>query len=112
VRFSFQRFYREFYSDNEFLLEGRKSHLWFDEQSAGPIRRWATFEQLIEFEEGTWLFLRRRTTFAGLRGILTSKNSLPNSCAWSELQMYLCQRIGEAASCEAESAKQYSTRAG
>jgi hypothetical protein len=93
---SFDRFYREFYADNEFLLEGRKSHLWFDEQSAGAIRRWSTFERLIEFEEGMLLFLRRRTTFAGLRSILISKDSLPNSCAWSELQMYLSQRLEEA----------------
>jgi hypothetical protein len=96
MRLSFDRFYREFYADNEFLLEGRKSHLWFDEQSAGAIRRWSTFERLVEFEEGMWLFLRRRTTFAGLRGILISKHSLPNSCAWSELQMYLSQRLEEA----------------
>ena len=93
MRLSFQRFYREFYSDNEFLLEGPKSHLWFDEQSDGAIRRLATFEQLVEFEEGMCLFLRRRTIFAGLRGILISKNSPPGSCAWSELQMYLSQRI-------------------
>jgi hypothetical protein len=102
ARLSFHRFYCEFYSNNEFLLEGRKSHLWFDEQSAGAIRRWSTFERVVEFEEGMWLFLRRRTTFAGLRGILISKDSLPNSCTWSELQMYLSQRIHEGAVNEAE----------
>jgi hypothetical protein len=100
-RLSGQRVYREFYSDNEFLLEGRKSHLWFDERSAGAIRQWSTFEQLVEFEEGMWLFLRRGTTFAGLRGILISKESLPNSCSWSELQGYLQQRIEEGARDEA-----------
>jgi ABC-type bacteriocin/lantibiotic exporter with double-glycine peptidase domain len=93
VRLRLDRFYREFYSDNEFLLEGRKSHLWFDERSAGAIRRWSTFEKLVEFDEGMWLFLRQRTTFAGLRGILISKDSLPNSCTWSELQTYLRQRL-------------------
>src|SRR5262252_802386 len=105
VSLSFQRFYSEFYSDNEFLLEGRKSHLWFDEQSAGAIRRWSTFEQLVEFEEGMWLFLRRRTTFAGLRGILISKDSLPNSCTWSELQTYLSQRIEEGVEYNSEARK-------
>jgi hypothetical protein len=104
ARLSFQRFYREFYSDNEFLLEGRKSHLWFDEQSAGAVRRWSTFQQLVEFEEGMWLFLRRRTTFAGQRGILISKESLPGSCSWSELTEYLRQRIEEAEKWEAEGA--------
>jgi hypothetical protein len=94
VRSKFRGFYHEFYSDNEFLVEGRKSHLWFDERSAGAIRRWSTFEQLVEFEEGMWLFLRQRRTFAGLRGILISKDCLPNSCAWSELQTYLSERIG------------------
>jgi hypothetical protein len=101
AKLSFDRLYREFYSDNEFLLEGRRSHLWFDEQSAGAIRRWSSFERLVEFEEGMWLLLRRRRTFAGLRGILISKDSLPNSCSWSELQMYLRQRIEEAAREEA-----------
>jgi hypothetical protein len=104
-RLSAQRLYREFYFDNEFLLEGRKSHLWFDERSAGAIRRWSTFEQVVEFEEGMWLFLRRGTTFAGLRGILISKESLPNSCSWSELQEYLRQRIEDGAKCEAGSPK-------
>jgi hypothetical protein len=103
VRSRFQRFYGEFYSDNEFLVEGRKSHLWFDERSAGAIRRWSTFEQLVEFEEGMWLFLRQRTTFAGLRGILISKDSLPDSCTWSELQRYLSQRIED--ECVAPSGK-------
>ncbi|WP_315728972.1 hypothetical protein [Bradyrhizobium sp. SZCCHNS2015] len=97
-----QRLYREFYSDNEFLVEGRKSHLWFDERSAGAIRRWSTFEQLVEFEEGMWLVLRKRTTFAGLRGILISKDSLPNSCTWSELKAYLTQRIEDGAKHEDE----------
>ena len=92
----FQRRYLEFYSDNEFLLEGRKSHLWFEERSAGAIRRWSTFEQVVEFEEGMWLFLRRGRTFGNLRGILISKESLPNSCSRSELQAYLQQRIDEA----------------
>jgi hypothetical protein len=101
ARLPFDRVYREFYSDNEFLLEGRKSHLWFDEQSAGAIRRWSTFKSVVEFEGGMWLFLRRRTTFAGLRGILISKDSLSNSCSWSELQMYLSQRIEEAVRDEA-----------
>jgi hypothetical protein len=87
VKLPFERFYREFYSDNEFLLEGRKSHLWFEEQSVGAIRRWSTFEQLVEFEEGMWLFLRRRTTYAGYRGILISKESLPGSCPWDELKV-------------------------
>jgi hypothetical protein len=99
VRLPSDRLYREFYAGNEFLLEGRKSHLWlwFDEQSAGAIRRWSNFERLVEFEEGMWLFLRRRTTtFGGLQGILISKDSLPDSCAWSELQMYLRQRLQEA----------------
>jgi len=105
VRLSFQRFYREFYFDNEFLVEGRKSHLWFDEQSAGAIRRWSTFEQLVEFEEGMWLFLRRRTTFAGHRGILISKESLPGSCSWSELKVYLRQRIEEGAKYETQARK-------
>ena len=69
-----QQLYREFYSGNEFLLEGRKSHLWFEERSAGAIRQWSTFESLVEFDEGMWLFLRRRRTFANLRGILISKD--------------------------------------
>jgi hypothetical protein len=90
---SLQRLHREFYAGTEFLLEGRPSHLWFDEQSAGAIRRWSTFAQLVEFEEGLWLFLRRRTTFAGQRGILVSKESLPGSCPWSELTAYLRERI-------------------
>jgi hypothetical protein len=107
-RLSAQRLYREFYSDNEFLLEGRKSHLWFDERSAGAIRQWSTFEQVVEFEEGMWLFLRRGTTFAGLRGILISKESLPGSCSWSELKVYLRQRIDEGESHEAEVRKTYS----
>jgi ABC-type bacteriocin/lantibiotic exporter with double-glycine peptidase domain len=97
VRLHLDRIYREFYSDNEFLVEGRKSHLWFDERSAGAIRRWSTFEKIVEFEEGMWLFLRRGRTFADLRGILISKNSLPNSCAWNELQTYLSQRLAEGA---------------
>jgi hypothetical protein len=92
-----QQLYREFYSGNEFLLEGRKSHLWFEERSAGAIRQWSTFESLVEFDEGMWLFLRRSTTFAGLRGILISTESLPGSFAWSELKAYLSQRIGEGA---------------
>jgi hypothetical protein len=94
---SLQRFHREFFADNEFLLEGRPSHLWFDEQSSGALRRWSTFEQPVEFQGGMWLFLRRRTTFAGLRGILISRDSLPNSCTWSELQTYLRRRIEEGA---------------
>jgi hypothetical protein len=109
---AFRRFYREFYADNEFLLEGRKSHLWFDERSAGAIRCWSTFDQLVEFDEGMWLFLRRRTTFAGLRGILISKERLPNSCAWSELRMYLSQRLEERARHDAEVQKQHSTSVG
>jgi hypothetical protein len=96
-KLSFQRLYCEFYSDNEFLLEGRKSHLWFEERCAGAIREWSTFESVVEFDEGMWLFLRRRTTFAGLRGILISTESLPGSCTWSELKLYLRQRIGEGA---------------
>jgi hypothetical protein len=96
-----QRLHREFYAGNEFLLEGRPSHLWFDEQSAGAIRRWSTFKQPVEFDEGLWLLLRRRTTFAGQRGILISKESLPGSCPWSELTAYLRQRITDAASDEA-----------
>src|SRR5262245_43328624 len=94
---SFQQLHREFYSGNDFLLEGRPSHLWFEERSAGAIRRWSTFESLVEFDEGMWLFLRRSTTFAGLRGILISKHSLPGSCPWSELTAYLRQRIAAAA---------------
>ncbi len=90
---SLDRLYGEFYADSEFLLEGRKTHLWFDEQSAGAIRRWSTFERILEFEDGMWLLLRRRTTFAGLRGLLISKDSLPNSCSWNELRTYLSQRI-------------------
>jgi hypothetical protein len=112
IKLSFQRFYREFYADNEFVLEGRQSHLWFDEQSAGAIRRWSTFEQLVEFDEGMWLFLRRRRTFAGLRGILISKESLPNSCNWNELQTYLTRRIEEAARHDAGVQKQHSTGIG
>ena len=50
---------------------------------------------LVEFDEGLWLFLRRRTTFAGLRGILITTESLPGSCAWTELNVYLRQRIGD-----------------
>ena len=98
----FRQLYREFYSGNEFLLEGRKSHLWFEERSAGAIRQWSTFESIVEFDEGMWLFLRRSTTFAGLRGILISKESLPGSCAWSELKVYLSQRIEEGAEDEAQ----------
>jgi hypothetical protein len=105
TRLPLGRLYQEFYSGNEFLLEGRKSHLWFDERSAGAIRRWSTFGRLVEFEEGMWLFLRRSRTFAGLRGILISKESLPGSCAWSELQAYLRQRIAEGARDEAEAQK-------
>jgi hypothetical protein len=104
-RLSFERLYREFYCDNEFLLEGRKSHLWFEERSAGAIRQWSTFESLVEFDEGLWLFLRRSTTFAGLRGILITTESLPGSCAWSELNVYLRQRIGDDAKHEAETRK-------
>ena len=55
-----------------------------------------------------WLFLRRGTTFAGLRGILISKESLPGSCSWSELKVYLRQRIDEGESHEAEVRKTYS----
>jgi hypothetical protein len=95
AKYPLDRFYGEFYADNEFLLEGRKTHLWFDEQSAGAIRRWATFERILEFDDGMWLFLRRRRTFAGLRGLLISKDSLPDSCEWHELRMYLSQRIEE-----------------
>src|SRR5215467_13170449 len=62
-----QQLYREYFADNVFLMEARKSHVWFDERSAGAIRRWSTFEQFVEFDEGMWLVLRRRTTFAGLR---------------------------------------------
>jgi hypothetical protein len=105
VKSPLHRLYREFYADNEFLLEGRKSHLWFDEQSAGAIRRWSTFAQLVEFEEGMWLFLRRRTTFAGQRGILITKDSLPGSCTWDELKEYVRQRIEEGAKDEAEARK-------
>jgi len=97
AKFASRSLYREFYADVEFLVEGRKSHLWFDERSAGAIRRWSTFEQVVEFEEGMWLFLRRRTTYAGQRGILISKESLPGSCSWSDLQMYVRQRIEEGA---------------
>jgi hypothetical protein len=97
ARLPLKRLHSAFYADNEFLLEGRKSHLWFDEQSAGAIRRWSTIERIIEFEDGMWLFLRRRRTFAGLPGLLISKDSLPNSCAWSELRMYLSERIEEGA---------------
>lgn len=86
-------------------MEGWKSHLWFDERSAGVIRRWSTFQQVVEFDEGMWLFLRRSTTFAGLRGILISKESLPGSCAWPELRMYLRQRIDEGAEHEAGARK-------
>jgi hypothetical protein len=103
ARSAFQRFYRDFYFDNEFLLEGRESYLWFEEQSAGAIRRWSTFEQLVEFDEGMWLFLRRRTTYAGYRGILISKESLPGSCPWDELKEYLRQRIEQGADCRQNS---------
>jgi hypothetical protein len=92
-----QRMHREFYAGTEFTVEGRKSHLWFDEQSAGAIRRWSTFNQIVEFEEGLWLFLRQRATFAGQRGILVSKESLPGSCPWSELTTYLRERVEGAA---------------
>jgi hypothetical protein len=102
LRSSLRGVYREFYAGTEFLLEGRKSHLWFDEQSAGAIRRWSTFGRLVEFDEGLWLFLRRRTTFAGQRGILVSKQSLPGSCAWSELKAYLTERIAQTATDTAE----------
>jgi hypothetical protein len=102
ARLPIERLHGEFFADNEFLLEGRKSHLWFDEQSAGSIRRWSTFEQILEFEDGMWLFQRRRRTFAGLRGLLISKDSLPGSCAWNELRMYLSQRIEEEVRHEAE----------
>jgi hypothetical protein len=108
-RSSFERTYGEFYSGNEFLLEGRKSHLWLDERSAGAIRRWSTLEQLVEFDEGMWLILQRRTAFAG-RGILISKESLPGSCIWSELKEYLGQRI-EGAKQEAEAQKNIERRA-
>ncbi len=91
----FRRRYLEFYSDNEFLLECRRSHLWFEERSAGAIRRWSAFEQVLEFEEGMWLFLRRGKAFGNLRGILVSKESLPNSCSWGELRAYIQQRIHE-----------------
>jgi hypothetical protein len=94
ARLPLERLYQEFYDGNEFLLEGRKSHLWFDERSAGAIRRWSTFERILEFEEGMWLLLRRRTTFAGLRGLLISKESLADSCEWAELRMYASERIG------------------
>ena len=90
-----KRLHDEFYADNEFLLEGRTSHLWFDEQSAGAIRRWSTFGRLVEFDEGLWLLLRKRTTFAGQRGILVSKESLPGSCGWDEFTAYLRQRVEE-----------------
>ena len=59
-------------------------------------------KSLVEFDEGMWLLLRRSTTFAGLRGILISKDSLPGSCAWSELKVYLSQRIEEGAEDEAQ----------
>jgi hypothetical protein len=92
---SLERAYDEFYSGNEFLLEARKSHLWLEEPSSGAIRRWSTVEQIVEFEEGMWLLLRRRTNVAD-RGILISKESLPGSCVWSELKEYLGQRVESA----------------
>jgi hypothetical protein len=96
-----QRSYRDFYADNEFLLEGRKSHLWYEERFAAAIRRWSVFEQLVEFDQGMWLFLRRHKTFAGQRGILISKESLAGSCSWDELKAYLRQRMDERANEEA-----------
>jgi len=95
VTLRLQRIYRELYLDNEFLLEGRKSHLWLDERSGGAILRWSSFEQLVEFEEGILLFLRRRTTYAARLFILISKESRPGSCTWSELREYLVQRFKE-----------------
>jgi hypothetical protein len=89
--------YREFYAGNEFHVEARKSHLWFAERSAGAIRRWSTFEQVVEFEEGMWLLLRRNTTFAALRGLLITRESLPGSCDWNDLKAYVRHRIEEAA---------------
>jgi hypothetical protein len=89
--------YHEFYAGNEFIVEARKSHLWFAERSAGAIRRWSTFEQVVEFEEGMWLLLRRSTTFAALRGLLIARESLPGSCDWNDLKAYVRQRIEEAA---------------
>jgi hypothetical protein len=90
-------YYREFFGGNEFLLEVRKSHLWFAERSAGAIRRWSTFEAVVEFEQGMWLFLRRATTFASRRGLLITRESLPGSCDWKDLSAYVRERIQEAA---------------
>jgi hypothetical protein len=87
--------YQYLYEDNVFLLEGRKSHLWLDERSAGAIRRWSAFDELVEFNEGIWLILRRRAKFVPVWAVLIGKDSLPGSCKWSELRDYLWQRIEE-----------------
>jgi hypothetical protein len=93
ARFSLDRSYREHYAGNEFCLEGRDDFVWFEDQSAGAIRRWSTFEHVFEFEGGMWLMLRRSTTFAGYRGLLISRESLPGSCDCNDLHAYLRQRI-------------------
>jgi hypothetical protein len=90
------RSYQEVYVDNEFLLEGRRSHLWFDDRCVGAVRHWSTVDRVVEFEDGIWLFLRKR----GLsrEAYLISKESLPGSCPWDELKAYLGDRIAEGAS--------------
>jgi hypothetical protein len=95
ARFNLDRTYREYYAGNEFCLEGRDAFVWLEDQSAGAIRRWSTFRHIFEFEGGMWLMLRRSTTFAGYRGLLISRESLPGSCDWNDLHAYLQQRIAE-----------------
>jgi hypothetical protein len=94
-RKALRRSHQELYFDSEFVLEGRTSHLWFDDRFVGAIRHWSTVDRIIEFEQGMWLMLHKR----GLsrEGYLISKESLPGSCAWDEFKAYVDARIAEGA---------------
>jgi hypothetical protein len=91
-----REFHAEFFADNVFLVEGRKSCLWYDERTVGAVRRWSTFARVVEFDDGLWLIVRRGRMFAGLSGFLISKEGLPGSCNWEEFKGYVNERIAEA----------------
>lgn len=95
-RRSRRRHYLEYYADNTFAAEGRRSHLWVEEQGAGGIFCWSTFDSLVEFEGGLWLRIRPRIRgFVSRRAILFGTESLPGSCSWDEFRAYAGARIGE-----------------
>lgn len=93
------RSHQELCFENETLLEGRKSHLWYDDQYSAAVRPWSAFDRIVEFDEGMWLVLRQRTKFGPLRGsYVISKESLPGSCSWDEFKAYVEARLTERAS--------------